>query len=404
VRATLTLILAAGLAAGSASRGAAQSRPADTGRIADTTNSFGFRLLEELVRTEPGSNVFISSASVGMALAMTLNGAAGTTRTAMAATLGLGELAVGDVNEEHRTLRTMLTGPDPKVRLDIANSIWAHQGVGFVPAFLAVNKEFFGAELKVLDFALPASVGIINAWVAKSTNGRISSIINQLNPDDIMILINAIYFKGTWTEQFDKDLTYEQDFHLAGEKSAPVPMMHQSGRYRYWRGDGMQVAALPYGAGRLSLYLFRPENGRSTAEVVSGLAQGRWPEWKERLAMKKGDVGLPRFKLEYSVSLADALKRLGMAIAFDPGRADFTGLLKGQQRAYIGDVLHKTFLEVNEEGTEAAAVTAVKMLATAMPEPEERFSLVLDRPFVALIADDATGMVLFSGVINDPRN
>lgn len=400
----MTLTIAVGLAAGSASRGVAESRPADIGPVAAATNEFGFRLLAGLSRAEPGRNVFISSASVGMALAMTMNGAAGRTREAMAATLGLSGVKLADVNQGHRALKTMLTSPDPKVRLDIANSIWAHRGVSFVSAFLATNREFFGAELKVLDFAQPASVATINGWVAKSTNGRIKSIISQLSPDDIMILINAIYFKGTWTEQFDKGLTYEQDFHLEGGAAVAVPMMHQSGRYRYWRGEGMQVVAVPYGSGRLNLYLFRPDEDGSAAGLVKTLAGGGWPELRQRLAMKKGDVGLPRFRLEYSVSLAKALKELGMAIAFDPQQADFTGLLKGQQNAYIGDVLHKTFLEVNEEGTEAAAVTAVKMLATAMPEPEERFSLVLDRPFVALIFDEETGMVLFSGVINDPRS
>jgi len=404
LKTAITLIFVAGLAAGSASRSAAGSRPADVGPVASATNEFGFRLLEGLCRAEPGRNVFISPASVGMALAMTLNGAAGMTRQAMAGTLGLGGVGPADVNAGHKALKAMLVNPDPKVRLDIANSIWAHKGVSFVPAFLSTNRDYYGAELRVLDFALPASVGTINGWVSKSTNGRIKSIVSQLNPDVVMILINAIYFKGTWTEQFDKGLTYEQDFYLNGGQAVRVPMMHQSDRYRYWRGDGMQVVALPYGSGRLNLYLLRPDDDRSVTGLVQALATGKWQEWRSRLVMKKGDVGVPRFKLEYSVSLSRVLKELGMAVAFDPEKADFTGLLKGQQRAYIGDVLHKTFLEVNEEGTEAAAVTAVKMLATAMPAPEERFSLVLDRPFVALIFDEETGTVLFSGVINDPRS
>ncbi|MEO0086409.1 MAG: serpin family protein, partial [candidate division WOR-3 bacterium] len=180
MRTAVTLILAAGLAAGSASRGAAASRPADVGAVAEATNEFGFRLLESLCRAEPDRNVFISSASVGMALGMTLNGAAGRTREAMAMTLGLTGVSLADVNQGHKALKAMLSSPDPKVRLDIANSIWAHKGVSFVPAFLAANREFFGAELRVLDFALPASVNTINGWVAKSTNNRITSIINQL--------------------------------------------------------------------------------------------------------------------------------------------------------------------------------------------------------------------------------
>lgn len=371
-------------------------------KIVSANNRFAFKLYSEIIETDSGENVFISPSSIAFALEMTLSGATGETRKAMAEALELQGLALKEINNANRQLLDTLESADPKIKLTIANSLWARKGIQFKPDFIKGNEDCYNAELTTLDFSDPNAPQIINKWVSEKTNKKIQKIINSVDPLDILFLINAVYFKGIWTNQFDKDSTREDDFYLADGKKKKVQMMHQSKEYRYYRGPGFQAVSLPYGNERFSMYIFLPDSGRSLEEFQRKLTAEDWEYWIRRFGLCKGRIALPRFKLEYEISLNDALKSLGMNLAFDKKRADFSGMVSvfPNGNIYIAEVKHKTFVEVNEEGTEAAAVTDVRIRATSLPPPP--FVMICDRPFFCAIRDNRTGTILFMGSIFNP--
>jgi serpin B len=280
--------------------------------------------------------------------------------------------------------------------------MWAKMGVDFKPEFIERNKNFYAAEVAALDFGSPSAPATINAWVNKNTAGKIDKIVDQIDGKAILFLINAIYFKGQWSEAFDKAKTTEQPFTSGAGKQKPHPMMPQSGKYNYYENDKFQAVSLPYGGKRVSMYIFLPVEGSRLAEFHNQLTAENWDAWMSGFRQTDGDIVVPRFKVEYEVDLNEALKALGMTEAFDADRADFSGMTQSSQRAFISKVKHKTFAEVNEEGTEAAAVTSVEMRATSMQVPRKRFNMVIDRPFFCAIRDNQTGTVLFMGSITDP--
>jgi serpin B len=267
--------------------------------------------------------------------------------------------------------------------------------------FAADCDKYYQAPVTTLDFGRPDAVTTINDWVSKNTNGRIKQIVSELKPEEILVLVNAIYFKGSWTKAFDPKLTAPREFHLASG-SAQRRMMSREARFRYKADAAMQAVALPYGDERLNLYIFLPRENDGLPKLIDATKPGNFAELFIGFDEQKGTVVLPKFKIEYEHSLNVALKQLGMGLAFAPG-ADFSRMVVPPNTAAISDVLHKTFVEVNEEGTEAAAVTGVKMLATAMPRQDEKFSFVCDHPFLCVIRDDVTGSILFLGAIYDPK-
>jgi serpin B len=381
----------------------AQQQPVMKNELVAASNRFGFNLLSQLTDAGYGENVFISPTSVAMCLSMVYNGASGRTQAGMAKALELSGMSPDMLSRTNASLMQDLLTADPKVKLQIANSLWAKKGIEFQKPFLAANQEHFKARVTALDFGSPEAAKTINAWVSQNTNGLIRSIVDRIDPLDILFLINAIYFKGTWTEQFDKDATYERDFHLLNGSTAKRMMMQQDGKYQYFAADGFQAVSLPYGSGRLSMYLFVPEKKDGLPDLLEQLNAANWEKWLSGFYRMSGEVVLPRFKLEYEASLNDALKAMGMADAFAPDRADFSKMVKPPIQAYISEVKHKTFVEVNEQGTEAAAVTSTRVAMTAMPSPHEKFSIVADRPFLCAISDNTTGAVLFMGAIYDPE-
>ena len=361
---------------------------------------FGFKLFNQLIG-EKEQNLFISPASISFALGMTYNGAAGATQQAMAQTMEIQGLSLETVNRGNGRLRQDLSAPDPKVKLHLANSLWLNQGQAFKPEFLKNNEQFYAAALKVLNFGDPGAPAAINSWVAKATENKITRIVDKIEPP--LILINAIYFKGTWNRPFEKALTKERPFNLLNGKQKQVPMMSQSGSYMYYQGKNFQAVNLPYGEKtRFGMKIFLPEKNSSLKEFFRELNADNWRQWLAALQPTPGTIILPRFKLEYDTSLKAPLKALGMAPAFDKQQADFSNLCP-PPRVYIDDVIHKTFVEVNEEGTEAAAVTAVKMVGMMAPRRAEKtFTMVVDRPFFVAIDDRETGALLFLGAILDP--
>ena len=371
-------------------------------RIADT--DFSFRLFDQLVKQDGGENIFISPLSVAIALAMTYNGAEGETRAAMAKSLGFDEMSLGEVNDAIAALRSNLTRSGPKVELAIANSLWAREGVEFNTDFLERNREFYEAEITSLDFDNPATPAAINQWVTESTRGNIDRIVDEIDPMTMMFLINAIYFNGKWTVEFDEAKTQDRSFHLQDGSEKQHPMMSQSGEYQYMENDDFQAVSLPYGEGQVSMYIFLPHTDSSLTELLGTLNASIWEDWLIRFQSREGDIVLPRFRTEYEASLNDPLKGLGMTIAFDPDRANFEGMRHAPPDLYISEVKHRAFVEVNEEGTKAAAVTSVEVGVTSVrPEEPPRFSFVADRPFFYAIHDNETSSVLFMGTLVEPE-
>jgi serine protease inhibitor len=364
---------------------------------------FAFDLFLHLLESAPPRNLSVSPASVLFALAMTRNGASGETHTDMTKALALDRMAPDKVNQAFLDLMSSLEAADPKVTLSIAQSLWCREGLEFRSDFLATNRKYFEAEVRSLDFGDPGARDVINGWVKRETRGKIEDIVDALAPDDILFLINAVYFKGTWTKAFDRGQTRDMPFRLSDGSEIQYPRMHQSGRYDHLTGDGFQAVSLPYGSGRVSMYLFLPDRDSSLAEFLKGLNAARWEEWMRRLEERPGDVGIPRFTLEWERDLASVLSDMGMGVAFDAGRADFSRMIRlGSEKAFISEVRHKTYVEVNEEGTEAAAATSVRMKCTSAG-PSDEFAFFIDRPFFYAIRDNGTGTILFMGAVFDPR-
>ena len=385
--------------AATSNRGASRD---DTGT--SSYSAFGFALYREILKERPGENIFVSPASVGFALAMTYNGAQGTTIQDMAKILGIAGRSLGEINRTDSLLISATNTPMKGVELSIANSLWARQGLDFNKDFLARNKRFYGAEVRSIDFASPQAAPQINGWVAEKTKDKIKEIVDSIDESSILFLINAIYFKGTWTKEFDKEATREETFYLPGGGERARPMMRQGGEYLYLKGNGFQAAGLPYGEGRMSMYLFLPDERAGLDEFHAQLSAEGWDAWMGSFAQKSGRIVLPRFKLEFKAKLKTALTNLGMGIAFDGDRANFAAMIKrAGANAYIEDVVHKTFVEVNEKGTEAAAATSVEMRLTSVMEPEKPFEMICDHPFFFAIRDNETGLVLFMGSIVNPE-
>ncbi len=380
--------------------GSANPRPVNPKLLAANTQ-FGFKLYAEIVGQTPDQNVFVSPTSVAIALAMTYNGASGSTRQAMAKTLALSGLKLAEVNQANSDLKALLENPESQVKLTIANSLWGKQGMVFKPTFINQNRQFYGAQVTDLDFLNPDASNQINNWVKEKTQGKISQIIDRLSPDDVLVLVNAIYFNGTWTHPFDPSQTSPKPFHLLNGQVKNHPLMTQSGDYKYLETSTFQAVSLPYGQQRrLSLDLFLPKPGSSLAAFHKTLNPENWKTWLSQFRSRPGSVQIPRFKLEYSMQLNQALSALGMGVAFDQAQANFADL--SPVSTHIDRVQHKTFVEVNEVGTEAAATTAVGITATSVPV-DPPFNFVADRPFFCAIRDRQTGTVLFMGAIVEPK-
>ena len=364
----------------------------DVSSVASANTRFGFKLLQDLRERESGGNIFISPLSISIALTMTYNGAAGETEHAMAEVLEIGGLDRDTVNHSNAALRNSLENPDPKVEISIANSIWSRQGVDLNADFLERNRAFFGAEIASLDFNSPQATEIINEWVDTNTNGKIEKIVGRIDPQTLLFLINAIYFKGNWQDEFDPSRTRPGTFQLPSGSEKRVQMMRREGAYPYFRGENFEATNLPYGDGRVSMYIFLPNRDSSLNKFLGNLNAENWEGWISQFQDRRHEMMLPRFKLEYEVRLNDTLKALGMDIAFSSG-ADFSGM---GPSLFISEVRHKTFVEVNEEGTEAAAVIAV-VGVKSIPSVFR-----VDRPFFFAIYDAETETILFMGTVTEP--
>ncbi len=366
-------------------------------------NDFGFELFRRVIQEDEGdTNVFVSPLSISMALGMTMNGARGTTEDAMKSTLEFGEMDIADINEAYQGLMELLPGLDPEVLFEVANSIWYRMGENIREEFLAACRTYFDADVTEINFGSPDAAPTINAWVDDKTHGKIKKIVGDPIPADIvMYLINAIYFKGTWTDEFDPGLTHDDTFYLPKGAQVSCRMMARPDEeklveFEYFADNEAQVIDLPYAKGWYTMTLVLPAGGIDLESLIAGIDGEKWKAWTDSLSTREGRLLMPKFETTYEIELKDALTALGMGLAFTPA-ADFSGMREGGG-LWIDKVKHKTYVSVDEAGTEAAAVTSVGMIEWVDPET---FIMHVNRPFLFAIREKHSGTILFIGKITD---
>ncbi len=362
-------------------------------QLVERSNRFTFTLLKR-VDDDPAENLFLSPLSVSMALGMTLNGAANATLDSMRATLGVDGLSRDEINSGYRGLIDLLLDLDATTQMRVANSVWVRQGLTADPTFVSAVGTHFDADVRTLDFASPSAVNTVNFWVSDATNNRIRKVLERITDEDVMFLINALYFKGKWREPFDPRRTVNGMF--TPESGAPQTarlMTAERMPIRMARGPVSTVGELPYGNGAFTMAIVLPDEGVPLASVIDSLTDVRWAAITAALAPQEIDVTLPRFTMRWSTSLNGALKALGMGIAFQDGVADFRQLFTPNEPGpFISFVQHDAFVAVDEVGTEAAAVTTVGIGVTSLPP-----SFRVDRPFLFLIRERLSGTIVFVG-------
>jgi serpin B len=362
-------------------------------------NGLGFQLLAQCRQSLPKTNYFLSPAGLAFALSMVENGAQGETLRQIMATLQAGNIPLPQWNAANKSLLDHLAKLDPKIKLEIANAIWIDHKVSIKPDFIAVNRRDYDAEVTNDDFRDPATVKKINAWVSARTHEKIPTILQPpLDPLLRLILLDAIYFKGDWLDTFSTNRTRDLPFTLGNGQIVPHPRMSRAGHYAYDEEDRFQAVELPYAGGEMSMFVFLPKGGLD--EFLKTFNLTEFEAALQRLRSREGTVELPRFKLENEYDLTGLLPKMGMPLAFT-SRADF-GAMSGEPLC-ISFVKQKTYVAVNEQGTEAAAVTAIGVRTMAMRREDPPFHFVVDRPFFMAIREKQTGLILFLGAISDPR-
>jgi len=358
-------------------------------RLVAANTKFGFNLFNTLSKQQPNQNIFISPTSVALALSMTYNGVSGETKQEMTKVLEFTGMTPQEINAANQNLQNSLQKNDPNVQVSIANSLWAQQGFSLKPEFLQINQQYYQANITELDFTISQeALSIINNWVSQKTQGKIDKIVEKITPDEVLFLINAIYFKGNWETPFDRSQTTNKTFYLTDSSSKQHPMMSET--------DTFQAVSLSYGKkGALRMYIFLPNSNTNLATFLQQLTPENWNKWMQQFRKIIGSIEIPRFKIEYEIELQDTLKALGMAGIFDFSKADFSAMT--DDNVAVDSVKHKTFVEVNEEGTEAAAVTSISLPRGSI------FQMNVNRPFFCAIRDHTTGTILFMGTIVDPQ-
>ena len=374
-------------------------------QVESATNSFATNLFGQVATQEQGKNFFISPLSVSMALAMTVNGANGQTYTDMQKTLGLDGLTNDEINQSYQSLITMFSNLDPNVTFNIANSIWYRNTFQVLDSFLTTDSLYYNAQVEPLNFSDPNAANLINSWVNDKTSGKIPTIINPpIDPTTMMYLINALYFNGTWKYEFDSTNTKPKPFTQLNGSTENVPTMMVRDTLKYYSDNNFQVVELPYGNGDYSMLVLLPSSNLSFANAEAALTQGEMNKIIDSLLEQDVIVDLPKFKVQYGTDLIPVLTKLGMGIAFGiGGAADFTRINKTMPLKITG-VLHKTYIDVSEKGTEAAAVTVVVVgIGAVVGGPHNGpIYFTVDHPFLFLIKENHDNTIMFMGAVVDP--
>lgn len=371
-------------------------------QLIEADNAFGLEIFQEIREESDEENIMISPLSISVALAMAYNGADGETKTEMENAMKLNGLTTEEINASYQMLISALQSLDEDVVFEIANAIFYAQGFSVKPDFINTNKNIYDAEVESLDFSSPSAVKTINDWVAERTHDKILSIIEQLNPLDRMVLVNAIYFNGIWTTQFDEEGTHVNNFYKTDGSMLKVPMMNKEDQLEYTSNTLFKAIKMPYGNGQYNMLVFLPAENKNSQHVIDELTVSNWKNWMESFELEDiVDVTMPRFKFAFEIGLNDVLKKMGMQKAFQPNIADFSKIT--DEDLYISSVKHKSFIDVNETGTEAAAVTSITFSTTSIGNEPPKISFLVDKPFVFAITEKDTDAILFIGEVNNPE-
>jgi serpin B len=366
--------------------------------LIESANSFSFDIFRKVVESAGESeNIMISPLSISSALSMTLNGANGATRDSMLKALRVNGLTPDIINRSNKDLTSALLKVDSRVLISIANSVWTENNFVVKKPFIDILTQFYDAESKSFDITDPQVPTLINNWIESKTNGLIKNMVDKLDPTTVMLLIDAIYFKGKWKSQFDKDNTVQGTFYKSDGVTEQVPMMKQTYDFKIFSGQGFSLAEFPYGQGNFVMDIILPDDNNGINNVLPLMNDNSFKGWLDQMYDRKTDLSFPQFKYGYKKELKDILTNMGMGIAFT-NNADFSNI--SDIRTQLSFVLHQAFIETNEEGTEAAAATVVGIVATVAPSGP--FILNVDHSFLYIIRETTTNSILFMGRVVDP--
>jgi serine protease inhibitor len=366
--------------------------------LARSSNQFSFDIFNLIVESDSEKeNIMISPLSISYALSMTLNGAAGETREAMMEALRYNDITLEEINNSYLSLSEKITKIDKRVIMNIANSVWVEDRLDVKEAFIDALIEYFNAENRQFDINDPGIVDEINTWISDNTFGLIKNMVDDVPGDVVMLLVNAIYFNGKWRYQFDESDTKAEDFYLSNGSEVDVDMMHIESSYKQMANEDLIIAELPYGQGNFVMDIILPADGKTSSDILPLLTNSNWESWMNMLIESDVDLYMPRFKYEYKIELKDVLSAMGMGLAFS-GAADFSNI--ADQGLAISKVLHQTFIENKEDGTEAAAATVVMIELTSLPSGP--MIIRLDRPFFYIIRETSTDTIVFMGLTGNP--
>lgn len=368
--------------------------------IAKSNNQFGFQLLSVLNK-DNDDNIFISPYSLFIALSLVVNGSDGETKEEILKALHT-NLQLEQLNEQNRKLFQNLNLQDEEIQLNIANSVWLNENYQFQKQFRQNMKDYYEAEMEEINVTSPETPKRINEWVRKNTKGKIDNILDSpLNRDTLSVLINAIYFKGKWMHEFDTNLTENRTFYVMNKTTKEIPFMKQKNNWLYYENEMFQAISLPYQDGNVSMKVLLPKE-KDLNSFIKNMTAENWKKWQTKFSVKEGTVLLPKFQLKYEIDLVNPLKQLGIKSAFEKEKANFSKLVDNEMGpVWIDKVKQITYVDINEEGTEAAAATSVVMVTEAFME-HEPFYMEVNRPFLVAIVDDKTDVILFMGLIANP--
>ena len=362
-------------------------------------NAFAFDVFKAVSQGQKQpDNLFLSPFSLSAALGMLYNGADGNTKAEIAKVLGFSEYTPEEVNEYYKEVTKALLEIDPNTSLSLANAIWANKGVNLKKSFIELNQNYYDAEVSTLDFSLPATLKTINDWASEKTKGTIPKLLDKIDPSTIVMLANAIYFKSFWTHDFDKSKTLNKPFHNIDGTTSTVPLMHQKEmRMAYAQMDDCSLVELPYANTAYAMSLILPAEGQDLDALIASLDVESWQAMRSHRGAVDVTLSMPRFRVENSLeNLAGVLSDLGMPEAFS-SYANFSAML--DTKVSVTSVIQKSYISVDEDGTEAAAVTLIAMATSVLQPNPAKATMVLDRPFAFAITEQSTGAILFMGKI-----
>ena len=359
----------------------------------ENSNEFAWKFFKEVSKGEQ-QDVFVSPLSVTYALGMLSNGAVGDTQKEILEGLEFRSGKVDDINSLCHQLMIESPKLDKSTQLSMANAVVVNKKIQLQPTFQNVVKKQYDALVASKDFSSPATLSFINQWASDNTQGMVPKILERINPDGVSYLLNALYFKGIWYRQFDKKRTQQESFTQADGKKLSVKMMHQKERFLAAENDNYQTVVLPYGNGSYEMVVLLPREGKDLLSLLQTMDAKKWKDNLKNTYSSEVDLKLPRFTSAYTRELNDVLKLLGMNTMFERGKADLTKMSKA--KAFVSMVLQKAKIEVDEEGSKAAAVTVVETLDAAAP-PSKPIMFHANRPFMYAIVEHSTGTIFFMG-------